>query len=161
MRKAYLLDQVAVSAVIGWLAAKLGLLFWPLAILLILMVIDYITGMLASKAEAIQHPDDSAYGWSSRRGVLGVIKKVGYMCVIAVALSLDQIIITSGAQLGFDLPVKGLFGVIVTVWLVFTEMLSIIENTGRMGAPVPKWLAKYIAVLKGKIDESQEVGGDE
>lgn len=161
MRKDYLLDQAAVSAVIGWLTLKLGLLFWPMAILVILMVIDYVTGMLASKAEAIRHPEDPAYGWSSRRGILGVIKKVAYWGVIAVALCLDQIIITSGAHLGFEAPVKGVFGVIVTVWLVLTEMLSIIENAGRMGAPVPKWLARYIAVLKGKIDESQELPGEE
>lgn len=156
MRSEYLLGQGAASAFIGWLSLKLGLMFWPLVILLLLMVIDYITGMLASKAEAIQHPKDPGYGWSSRRGVLGVLKKVGYMCVIAVAVCLDQIIITSVAQMGFDVPAKGLFGVIVTVWFVLNEMLSVIENAGRMGADIPPWLARYIAVLKGKIDEAED-----
>ena len=34
------------------------------------------------------------------------------------------------------------------------KMLSVIENAGRMGAPVPAWLAKYIAVLKHKVDQA-------
>ncbi|WP_347223610.1 phage holin family protein, partial [Bacteroides congonensis] len=40
----------------------------------------------------------------------------------------------------------------VTVWYLLNELLSIVENAGRMGAPVPDWLAKYIAMLKNKID---------
>lgn len=165
MKSEYLLTQATASAVVGWFMAKLGVLFWPLVVLAIMMVIDYITGVLASKAEAIQFPDDPAYGLSSKRGVLGVLKKLGYVAIIAVAVCLDLIILTGLSQMGLESPVKGLFCLIVTVWLVLTEMISIIENTGRMGAPVPKWLARYIAVLKGKIDEEmdpgEEAGGDE
>lgn len=161
MKTDYLIGQGAVSAAIAWLSLKLGAMFWPLAILLILMVIDYVTGMMASKAEAIRHPEDPNYGWSSKKGVLGVLKKVGYVCVIAVAVSLDLILITSAAHIGLDVPVKGLIGMIVTIWLALNEMLSIVENAGRMGADVPPWLARYIAVLKGKIDESQEEKEDE
>ena len=40
----------------------------------------------------------------------------------------------------------------MTVWYLLNEALSITENAGRMGAPVPEWLSKYIAVLKNKID---------
>ena len=156
MRSEYLAIQGGVSAVIGWLAARLGLLFWPLVILAIMMIVDYITGMLASKAEAIQHPSDPAYGWSSRKGLLGILKKLGYVAIISVGVCLDQIILTGLAQMSVESPVRGLFGLIITVWLVLNEMLSVIENAGRMGANVPAWLAKYIAVLKGKIDEQYE-----
>ena len=156
MKSEYIFGQGAVSAAIAWLGLKLGLMFWPLAILLILMVIDYVTGMLASKKEAIEHPRDPAYGWSSRKGALGIIKKVGYMAAIAVAVCLDQIIITGVAQLGYDVPAKGFFGLVVTVWFVLNEMLSVLENVGRMGSGVPPWLARYIAALKGKIDEGQD-----
>ena len=44
----------------------------------------------------------------------------------------------------------------VAVWYILNELLSIIENAGRMGAYVPEWLMKYIAMLKGKIDAGQE-----
>ena len=41
-------------------------------------MLDYITGMLASKNEAIDHPGDTGYGWSPERAK-GIIKKVGYL----------------------------------------------------------------------------------
>lgn len=156
MKTTYLIEQGAVSAAIAWLSIKLGLMFWPLAILLLLMIIDYITGMLASKKEAIEHPKDPAFGWSSRKGALGIIKKVGYMAAIAVAVCLDQIIITGVAQLGYDVPAKGFFGLVVTIWFVLNEMLSVLENVGRMGSGVPPWLARYIAAIKGKIDQDAD-----
>ena len=42
----------------------------------------------------------------------------------------------------------------MAVWYILNELLSIIENAGRMGANVPDWLCKYIAVLKDKIDST-------
>ena len=43
--------------------------------LFIPMFIDYITGMLASRKEGIDHPDDVSYGWRSQKGFWGIIKK--------------------------------------------------------------------------------------
>lgn len=165
MRGAYLTGQGAVSAIVAWLSLRLGHLFAPLVILAAMMVIDYISGMLASKAEAIQHPDDPAYGWNSRKGVLGILKKVGYLIVIAVAVCLDQVIIHALAPVGVQVPTNVIFGLIVTVWFILNEMLSIIENAGRMGADVPAWLARYVAVIKGRVDKKgepeEEAGPDE
>lgn len=41
------------------------------------MIIDYITGMLASRKEGIEHPDNISYGWNSRKGFLGILKRQG------------------------------------------------------------------------------------
>ena len=117
------------------------------------MVLDYLTGMLAAKREAIEHPDDPSYGWSSKKGAEGIIKKVGYLCIIAVAMIVDYVILNVAAQIGVTIQVKAFFGLLVAVWYILNELLSIIENAGRMGAPVPEWLSKYIAVLKNKIDD--------
>ncbi len=152
MRAFYITIQAAATAVIAWLSARLGILLPVLCILLTAMVLDYITGMLASKREALEHPDDPAYGWSSRRGAEGIIKKVGYLCIIAAAMIVDYIILSVAAQAGIEVALKAFFGLLVAVWYILNELLSIIENAGRMGAPVPDWLAKYVAVLKNKID---------
>ena len=151
--------QGAVTVAISWVAARLGVLFAPVLILMLMMVIDYITGMLASKAEAIAHPDDPAYGWSSRKGILGIIKKIAYICLIVVAVSLDHILVQAAAPLGVELP-RAVFGLLVSVWMVLNEILSIIENVGRMGAPVPPWLARCVASLKDKIDQEAEREAD-
>lgn len=143
------------TGIAAWFSAKLGILFPALMILMVMMVIDYISGMAASKYESLSHPGDSSYGWSSKKGAKGIIKKVGYMCVIAVAMVVDYIILRLTAEAGLQINAKAFFGLLVTVWYLLNELLSIIENAGRMGAPVPEWLTKYIAVLKNKIDSEE------
>ena len=126
-------------------------------VLLCLMVIDYLSGMAASAVEALDHPDDKSYGWSSKKGAKGIAKKVAYLFVIAVGMVIDYVIIQTSGVLGFNLP-NTMLSLLVTVWYMLNEALSITENAGRMGAPVPEWLMKYIAALKSKIDNNRENG---
>ena len=136
--------QGALAAAGAYLSDRLGILFPVLCLLAGAMAADYFSGMLASKREAIDHPGDPEYGWSSKRGAKGIIKKVSYLCVISVA----------AGYLDIAMPVTAFFGLMVAVWYLLNELLSIIENAGRMGGPVPEWLRKYIAVLKDKIDSN-------
>lgn len=155
MQKTYVAFQGVIAAVLAWLSAKLGILFPVLALLLVMMAVDYLTGMIASKKEAIEHPEDPSKGWSSKKGAIGIFKKVGYLCVIAVAMVVDFVIVNVAISMGYTgIPAKAMFGLLAAVWYLLNELLSIIENAGRMGAPVPQWLAKYIAVLKNKIDDN-------
>lgn len=145
--------QGALSALGAYLSAKLGVLFPVLLILAAMMVIDYISGMMASKVEAIEHPDDPDYGWNSKKGAIGIIKKVGYLCVIAVAMVVDFLTLKVASVIWGTVTAKAVFGLLVSVWFILNELLSIIENAGRMGVNVPDWLCRYIAVLKKKIDD--------
>lgn len=155
MKREYVIAIQGVLAAAGaFLSDHLGILYPVLCVLMGMMVIDYITGMLASKSEAIDHPGDSNYGWSSKKGAKGIIKKVGYMCVITAAMVLDYIIAQISGQLGFQIPPSAFLGLLVAVWYLLNELLSIIENAGRMGAAVPEWLLEYIAVLRDKIDNT-------
>lgn len=147
--------QVCVTGLVAYLSQKLGVTFYLLGILLCLMVIDYLSGMAASAVEALDHPDDKSYGWSSKKGAKGIAKKVAYLFVIAVGMVIDYVIIQTSGVLGFNLP-NTMPSLLVTVWYMLNEALSITENAGRMGAPVPEWLMKYIAALKNKIDRSRE-----
>lgn len=155
-REVVMTIQGTVAAAGAYLSNKLGILYPLMCMLLIAMVIDYITGMLASKREAMDHPGDPNYGWSSKKGAKGIIKKIGYGCVITAAMILDYVIVMTAEQLGFSMPTTAMFGLLVVVWYLLNEMLSITENSGRMGADIPSWLCDYIAVLKNKIDTDQE-----
>ena len=159
MEKYVLPVHAVISAVFAWISARLGILFPVLGILLLLMVIDYITGMAASKVEAMDHPEDPNLGWSSKKGAKGILKKVGYICVITVAIILDYIVLHVAGSFGIDVPGKAFFGLLVAIWYVLNEILSITENAGRMGANIPDWLIKYIAVLKNKVDGKGEENG--
>ena len=144
--------QAVMSAVVAWLLARMGLLFYAVCILAGAMVLDYVTGMLAAKSEALQHPDNPDYGWNSKRGAEGIIKKVGYLCVIAVAMIVDYIILNVAAQIGADLQLKAFFGLLVAVWYILNELLSIIENAGLMGIPIPAAIMRAIEILKNKAE---------
>lgn len=146
--------QLLATGVVAYLSQKLGVTFYLLGLLLVLMVIDYVSGMAASAVEAIDHPDDKHYGWSSKKGAKGIAKKVAYLCVIAVSMVIDYIVIKTSGVLGVALP-NTMLSLLVSVWYLLNEALSIIENAGRIGAPVPNWLMKYIAALKDKIDSHE------
>ena len=67
--------QLLLSWMITWISAKFQAFGMLLLCLLFLMFIDYITGMLASRKEGIDHPDDVSYGWRSQKRILGNYQK--------------------------------------------------------------------------------------
>lgn len=153
MEKYLTILQILFAGAIAWVSDRLGILFPLLCVLCVLMIADYFTGMAASKAEALDHPGDKKYGWDSKKGARGILKKVGYMAVIAAAIALDYMILVMAGQMGLDVKKSVFFGLLATAWYILNELLSITENAGRMGANVPDWLARYIAALKDKIDD--------
>ena len=42
---------------------------------------------------------------------------------------------------------------IITVWLIINELISILENLGEMGVPLPSFLTSMIKTLKSKVEE--------
>lgn len=150
--KAYLVQGVLATGVATF-TARLGILGWVLLVLLVCMIIDFLSGMAASAKESLDHPDDESYGWSSKKGKAGILKKFGYVLVVSAAIILDFIIYKTAGYLNFDMPTSTFFGLVVAILFILNELLSIVENAGRMGAPVPGFLRKTISVLKNKVEE--------
>ncbi len=50
----------------------------------------------------------------------------------------------------------GLVSPVVLVWYIVTELGSMAENAANMGAPVPGWLLRLLAVSKNAIDSVGE-----
>ena len=49
-----------------------------------------------------------------------------------------------------------LFGLIVTVWLIINELISILENLSKMDVPIPAFLTKIIKKLKTTVEDKTE-----
>ncbi len=129
----------------------------PAIILLILLtVVDYFSGMLASKKEAVEHPNDKKYGWSSKKSIIGIYKKIGYIITVLVALSTDYLIYALLGKIGVEYQIKTLFGFLVTIWFIINELLSILENAGRMGVILPQFLRTVLSELKKDINNYNE-----
>lgn len=120
--------------------------------LLILMFVDYISGFLAAKSEAKKFPNDNKYGLSSKKGTIGIYKKMGYVVTIFVAICLDFLIGKYIKNFGVNYIDKTVFGLMVTLWFDVNEMISITENMGRMGVSLPRRITRVMAELKENLD---------
>lgn len=149
--------QAVLTAAITAFAVYFNALAVPLFVLVIMMIIDYVSGMAAAwRAGTL----------SSKKGIDGVIKKVGYMALVAVAMGVDYLIFTGFAAVNVSVGFNMLFGVLVAVWLIINEMISILENLSRLGVPIPAFLSKVVKKLKitadnaGEIEEEDNKEGD-
>ena len=149
--------QLGLSTMAAAIASQCGLLGWMLVAVAAAMVIDFFAGMAASAKEAVEHPDDKAYGWSSRKGMIGIFKKFGYILVIVASMIVDFLIYKLSGVLSVTLPMTMFFSTLVTAWFILNECLSITENAGRMGVRVPVFLTKVITVLKGTVEDKGNV----
>jgi len=139
--------KAVLAAALGALASYGTQLIVPAIILVAVMVLDYITGM----AKAWQ-----AGELSSRVGIRGILKKLGYLVIVAVAGMLDWLIRYGAAALGWEWAPEFLVSSVVIVWLIINELLSILENVEAIGVPVPAFLRK----LLGRLQVSTEAKAD-
>ena len=104
---------------------------WDIALqtLLVVIVLDYITGVF----KAIYNKE-----LNSEVGLKGIVKKVGYLIIVALAVILDRIFGDTGAV-----------RTLVIYFFVANEGLSILENWGGMGMPIPKVIFDKLEKLKG------------
>ena len=143
--------QVVVSAVITGLLHYLGIVAVPIIILIVAMIIDYVTGMMSAWLNS---------ELSSKKGIKGIVKKVSYLALVAVAMIVDWLIFQGLQQINVDLHYSVFFAVLVTVWLIINELISVLENLSRMGVPIPNFLKKLIDRLKNTVDEKGDNKND-
>lgn len=135
------------AVVCGGLSAYFGVIGVPLVVLFAAMCIDYLTGM--TKAWVTGE-------LSSRVGVLGIIKKVGYLTAVCVAGIIDWLLISGLKQVGISIGMEFLFGMMVIIWFIVNECISILENLASIGVPLPKFLTAMIQRLAAVVDEKAE-----
>lgn len=135
----------------AYLSAKLGILWPVLLMLLVVMVVDYSTGMLAAKKENdIQ----------SKKVMWGIVKKVLYGVAVAVAMVVDWTIFTVASTMDIAIPLTTFFGFLVAIWLIINELISILENLTRMEVPLPGFLLKVVSNFKIAIENSGDKVAD-
>ena len=115
----------AVTGFLGW--QGILLIAW-----VILMLIDYVSGTWAAKRLKT---------WSSQAARDGVMHKGGMVLVVAAAGITDLVLwaVCDKLPMSWEWPVLVL--PLVLVWYILTEIGSILENAGKMGAPIPGWFA--------------------
>ncbi len=141
-----------ISTVAGAFFSFFGILAVPLALLVPCNVIDYFTGLMASKirGETI----------TSEKSFAGIVKKVMMYILIFVGFGIDCMISYVTATLHIDMKFPLLFAAIVASWLVINELISITENCEATGVTIPV-LSPILKFVKKKIETSIDVPEEE
>lgn len=130
----------------GFIASLFGGWDAALITLVIFMSIDYITGLIVA---GVFHTSEKTPGGGleSRAGWKGLCRKGVTLLVVLVACRLDLVM---GSNFIRDA---------VVIAFIVNETISIIENAGLMGIPIPAAIMRAIEILKNKA-ESEGAGND-
>ena len=133
----------AVGVVGGIVVNLLGGWDSGLATLFICIVLDYVTGLIV--AGVFNNSTKTRNGaLESGAGLKGLVRKIMMIALIAVAYRIDILMDTSYVRYT------------VIIGFICNEVISLIENAGLMGVPIPNVLTKAIDVLKNKGDDKNE-----
>lgn len=131
IKELWIYMQTVIVALGGWLGWFLGGLDGFLYALIIFVIVDYITGIMV----AIINRE-----LSSEIGARGIFKKVLIFIFVAVAHIIDSRLIGEGSVIRTA----------VIFFYLSNEGISIIENSARIGLPVPEKLKDVLTQLHGK-----------
>ena len=124
--------------ILAWICTVLSFLFGDMEGLMValiaLIILDYISGVIAAAVEK---------RLSSEVGAKGIAKKIFMLLIVALANIVDINVIGDGHVLK----------TVTVVFYICNECISLIENAGRIGVPVPKKLLDVLEQLRDRDDK--------
>ena len=141
-----------VTSLCGMVGSAVARLFggWDIALqtLLIFMVIDWITGGILLPVIFKKSPKSENGRLESRAGWKGLCRKGMTLLFVLIAVRLDLLMGTNYLRDA------------VCIAFIANEALSILENAGLMGMPIPEVLRQAIDILNGKAEKYTESRGE-
>ena len=135
-----------ISTITGILSAILGEFWFLFVFLLVLNIIDYITGIM--KARYLKRE-------SSKKAMKGFVKKFLIWCLVAMGFGLGITFQKIGEVIGINLHIMLAIGWFILAHCIINELRSILENMVELdkGHLVPKWLIKGLDVANKLMDK--------
>lgn len=118
------------DSIVTWIA-QLHAQYPTVGLLLILMMLDVLTGLFAG---GIEKKLNSRFSWE------GMCKKVQMILAVGMGVALEPY--------AEDMPL----GKVIAVFYSFTETISIVENLKRSGIPIPKALQSFLDRFRAEAD---------
>lgn len=129
--------------------SALGILAIPVMLLITCNIIDYATGLIASK---FRNQEIDSY-----KGIKGIAKKICMWLLVGVGVIVDQLLSYSADVVGITLPFTFLVACIVAIWLVCNEIISILKNINDIGVTLPPFLKPIVSNLKSQVEKKAEL----
>lgn len=130
--------QLIFAGIGGWLGYFLGGCDGLLYALVVFVVVDYLTGVMV----AINNKT-----LSSAVGFKGICRKVLIFLLVGIANILDVNVIGTGCVLRTA----------VIFFYISNEGISLLENAGRLGLPIPEKVKVVLEQLHDKAEKETEV----
>lgn len=108
---------------------------WDIALqcLLIAIALDYVSGIIKAFTNKTL---------CSKIGFRGILKKIGLLLIVMVGVLIDRVTGDTGA-----------IRTLVIYYFVANEGLSILENLGEAGVPIPPAIKKALKALRKESNE--------
>ena len=136
-----------VCTMIGMIGSFIASLFGgfdaALVTLLIFMTLDYISGIIVAGVFKNSRKTENG-ALESGAGWKGLCRKGMTLVIVLIAVRLDIVIGTTYIRDA------------VCIAFIANETISIVENAGLMGVPIPAAITKAIEVLKDRTDKESE-----
>nr|DAV16678.1 MAG TPA: holin [Bacteriophage sp.] len=133
--------QIAITALGGWLGYFLGGMDGLMIALIVLMTLDYVSGVMCA---IIDKKLSSAVGFK------GICKKVFILMLVGVAHIIDLHVVGTGSAL------RGA----VICFYISNEGLSLLENAAHIGLPIPDKLRDILSQLHDKERTTDQGDGE-
>ena len=137
MKEFWNIIQLVFTAVGGWLGYFLGGCDGLLVALVVFVTADYITGVMCAIADK---------KLSSEVGFKGICRKVIIFMLVGIAHVLDINVIATGSVLRTA----------VIFFYLSNEGVSLLENAGHLGLPIPEKLKVVLEQLHDRSEKSDE-----
>lgn len=137
MKEFWNVIQMVFTGIGGWLGYFLGGYDGLLYALIVFMIVDYITGVMCAINDK---------KLSSAVGFRGICRKVLILLLVGIANLLDVTVIGTGAVLRTA----------VIFFYLSNEGVSLLENAGHLGLPIPEKLKEILAQLHERAEGEDE-----
>lgn len=136
------------TAVVSLIMELLGVLAIPVLLMVGCNIIDYVTGLIASK---YRNEKINSY-----KSVRGIFKKVCLWILVLIGAWIDIIINYAVDYVGIGIKLPFIVATIVAIWIVASEMISILENMIDIGIPLPPFLMPIVKRIKDAAEAAAD-----
>ena len=118
-----------------------------IAIYSILIILDYISGILVSLKSKT---------FSRKKGLSGALKKIMSFSIIFLAMLLDYLMAVLPKGCGFPLYDANYIAVITSVFFIVTEGISFINNLKILGVKIPNFILNIFDILRKVVEKKEK-----
>lgn len=144
--------KVTVIALVSALMSSLGILAVPVLLMVGCSVIDYITGLIAAnwRKEKI----------NSYKSIRGIVKKILMWTLVIIGSWIDMLVNYSVQYIRPDMSWPFVVAIVVAVWIVINEIISILENMNDCGVRIPPFLLPLAKRIQTKVEDAANIEED-